>query len=150
MHTSRSTIHVHTPYPALFPHFWWYQILSVKCYRAVLHLHSNGDTFPCSMDPCMHTCALVLALQNSLSKAHTHPKSILHHWYVFCLASCFVTSVAALLHSYYAFFLFLSSLTRILTTIRNLGLGILTLLPFNCISFFLRSYLEVVTISCAL
>jgi hypothetical protein len=145
-HTSHSAIHVPTPYPVLFLCFWHYQILSVKCYRAILHLRSNSDTFLCSMDlHCVHTCALVLVLQNSLRKAHAHPKSILPHWYVFCLASCFVTSVAALLHSYCAFFLFLLSLTRILTIIRNLGLGILyfpsTVFPS------LRFYLEVVTIS---
>jgi hypothetical protein len=46
----------------------------------------------------VHTCALVLVLQNSLRKACIHPKSILPHWYIFCLASHFVTSVAALLH----------------------------------------------------
>jgi hypothetical protein len=73
-------------------------------------------------------CTLVLMLWNSLRKARIHPMSVLPHWYVFCLASCFVTSVAALLHSYCMFFLFLPSPTRILTTISNLGLGILTLL----------------------
>jgi hypothetical protein len=54
-HTSHSAIHIPTPYPALFPCFWHYQILSVKCYRAVLHLHSNSDTFLRSMDPRAHS-----------------------------------------------------------------------------------------------